>query len=134
MRVQCTIYNKVYTFKVVKKNNTLCNYSKKRKYSTLHNANYTLRNDSTSAMTVIHCTITVQWISQYHSLTQSAITLVNAIFFTAGFIVYNWSTRPINRDLYSGIFIRIPRMRNKKSSKKTKFINFMFHFKNLSIS
>ena len=68
MKVQYTIYNKIYTFKVVK-HNTLCNYSKKRKYSTLHNANYTLRNDSTSAMTVIHCTITVQWISCNDSTT-----------------------------------------------------------------
>ena len=46
MKVQYTIYNKIYTFKVVK-HNTLCNYSKKRKYSTLHNANYTMRKDST---------------------------------------------------------------------------------------
>ncbi len=30
--------------------------------------------------------------------------LVYTIFSTSGSIVYNWSTRPINRRLYSGIF------------------------------
>ena len=34
----------------------------------------------------------------------TAHTLANAIIFTTGSIVYNCSTQPINRHLYSGIF------------------------------
>ena len=42
-----------------------------------------------------------------HRLTETAHTLVNAIFFTAGSIVYNCSTRLINRHLYLGIFFTV---------------------------
>ena len=59
-------------------------------------------------------------------VTEIDYQLKYAIFSTACSIVYNCvQTRPISKHLYSGIFM--DPIRNTKSSKKTEFINVMFH-------
>ena len=82
------------------------------------------------AMTVIHRTITVQWISMTVPQTNTVCYYASkSDIFHRRFHCVQRSTRPINRDLFSGIFKDPLDAKPKIFKKKTKFVNFMFHVK-----